>query len=90
MPVGRGLPGNFGNYSADEQAMGALWHKYWAGFAETGVMGVPDGGIAWPAYDASNRATMEIKTVGDGGLRVITGLRDVTCNWWDNYGYKIY
>ena len=90
MPLGTGLPGDFGNYTADELAMGALWYKFWSGFAATGAMATQPGAPAWPAYTAANRATMEIKTAGDGGFRIINGLRDVTCAWWDNYGYKIY
>ena len=88
MPLGKGLPGNFGNYTQDELDMGALWYKYWGSFAATGAM-APAGAPAWPAYSAANRATMEIKTAGDGGFRIITGLRDTTCGWWDGYGYTI-
>ena len=90
MPLGTGLPGGFGNYTAAELDMGRTWQQYWAGFAATGVMGVPEGGVAWPAYTAANRATLEIRASDDGGLRVLNSVRDVTCAWWDQYGYKVY
>ena len=90
MPLGTGLPGGFGNYTAAELDMGRTWQQYWAEFAATGVMGTPEGGVAWPAYTAANRATLEIRASDDGGLRVLNSVRDITCGWWDLYGYKVY
>ena len=75
--------------------LGHVWQRYWASFAETGTMGAPTpngptGGLVWPPYSAATRQTLEFRTAEDGGLRLIQGLRDVTCAFWDEFGYSIY
>jgi hypothetical protein len=51
MPLGTGLPGGFGNYTADELAMGGLWYKFWSSFAATGAMAQQPGAPAWWCAD---------------------------------------
>ena len=79
----RTSPGpGFGNYTAEEVDLAHTWQRYWANFAATGSR-AGGGEVAWPAYTSANRATMEFRAKGDGGIHVINNVRDVTCEWGD-------
>jgi carboxylesterase type B len=85
----------FGNYSQGELDLGHVWERYWASFAATGDPGAPSpnaptGGLAWPAYDAISRPTMNFETADKGGLSIISGLRADLCAFWDKNGYRLY
>jgi para-nitrobenzyl esterase len=94
MPRKSPAPG-FGNYTQQELDLGHTWQRYWANFARTGDPGAaspdaPTGGLAWPAYDASSRQTLNFETADKGGVSIISGMRADYCAFWDKNGYRIY
>jgi carboxylesterase type B len=87
----RTSPGpGFGNYTAEEVELAHTWQNYWATFAKTGTMDAPGAPVTWQPYTTAARNTLEFRAASEGGIRVLNNNRDVTCAWWDNYGYKIY
>ena len=87
----RTSPGpGFGNYTAEEVELAHMWQNYWATFAKTGTMDAPGAPVTWQPYTTAARNTLEFRAASEGGIRVLNNNRDVTCAWWDNYGYKIY
>ena len=94
LPTRSPAPG-FGNYTVNEFDLGHTWQRYWGSLAATGAPGAPSanastGGLAWPAYDAATRLTVNFETADKGGITLIPNLRAEYCSLWDKIGYKLY
>ena len=81
---------SFGTYTPGEWQLGLIMQQYYSNFAATGAPGVPAGGIAWPAYTAATRQTMNYQTADAGGLSLLSSVRADYCAYWDSFGYQIY
>lgn len=79
----------FGNYTDAEWALGLAMQQFYANFAASGVPGEV-GGVAWPAYNAGTRQSLNYQTSDAGGITVASSVRSEFCSFWDALGYNIY
>jgi carboxylesterase type B len=79
------------NFTDEENVLALQMQHYFGSFIATGNPGDAGTGLAWPAYDAVTRQTLNFETASMGGVAVIESLHGKECAWWDEkVGYLIY